>query len=71
MKLGNRIKELRARDNLTQKDLAQKVDVTRQTIIAIEKGEYNPSTLLSLKIVGVFKAQFEEVFYINRMKEEK
>lgn len=66
MELGNRIKELRTRDNLTQEDLAKKVDVTRQTIISIEKGEYTPSTLLSLKIVKVFKVPFEEVFYIKK-----
>ncbi len=66
MELRNRIKELRARDNLTQEELAKKVDVTRQTIISIEKSEYTPSTLLSLKITKVFKVPFEEAFYIKK-----
>lgn len=66
MELRNRIKEFRAKNNLTQEDLAKKVDVTRQTIISIEKGEYTPSTLLSLKIVKIFKVSFEKVFYISK-----
>jgi putative transcriptional regulator len=64
MKLGNRIRELRARDKMTQEKLADKVNVSRQTIISIEKGEYTPSTLLSLKIARVFGVPFEEIFYI-------
>jgi len=66
MELRNRIKEFRAKNDLTQEDLAKKVDVTRQTIISIEKGEYTPSTLLSLKIVKIFKVSFEKVFYISK-----
>ena len=50
---------------MTQEDLAQKVGVTRQTIIAIEKGNYTPSVLLSLKIAKIFKKTLEEVFYIK------
>lgn len=58
----NRIKELRARFNLTQEELADKVEVTRQTILAIEAGKYNPSLELAFKIVAVFKLKIEDVF---------
>ena len=50
MEINNRLKELRARSNLTQKDLAEKVGVTRQTIITLEKGTYVPSLLLAMNI---------------------
>jgi putative transcriptional regulator len=60
--LSNNIRELRARYNLTQVDLASKVDVTRQTIISIEKNEYVPSLLLGMKIARVFHLNVERVF---------
>lgn len=62
--LSNRIKELRARDNLTQEDLAKKIGVTRQTIISIEKNEYVPSLLLGMKIAEAFKLMVEQVFLL-------
>ena len=64
-RLHNRLKELRARFDLTQEELAQKVGVTRQTIIAIEGKRYNPSTLLALKIAEVFDLPLEEVFWLK------
>jgi putative transcriptional regulator len=63
--LANRLPELRARHRWTQQDLAAKVGVTRQTIIAIEKGQYNPSLLLALKIVQAFELKVEEVFWLK------
>ncbi|GKV57033.1 transcriptional regulator [Sporosarcina sp. NCCP-2222] len=63
MEIKNRIKELRARSNLTQKDLAEKVGVTRQTIIALEKGTYVPSLLLAMNIAEVFQEPIEQIFY--------
>ena len=48
---------------LTQEDLARRVDVTRQTIIAIEKGNYVPAVLLALKIANVFNTTVERIFY--------
>jgi len=63
--LDNRLKELRARFDLTQEELAQRVGVTRQTIIAIEGKRYNPSALLALKIAGVFDLPLEEVFWLK------
>lgn len=63
--LTNRIKELRARDGLTQEDLAEKVGVTRQTIISIERGEYVPSLLLGIKIATKLKISVEELFILH------
>lgn len=64
-KLKNRVKELRARLNLRQSDLANEVDVTRQTILAIEKGRLNPSVLVSLKIARVLREPVDYVFYLE------
>lgn len=60
--MKNRIKELRARDNLTQLDLAKLVDVRRETIVFLEKGKYNPSLKLAHDISKVFKMKIEDVF---------
>lgn len=60
--MKNKIKVYRAMNNLTQEELAKKVDVTRQTILAIEKGKYVPSLTLALKISKEFKTTVEEVF---------
>jgi putative transcriptional regulator len=48
----------------TQEELAEKLDVSRQTVIAIEKGNYTPSVLLALKIAKVFKQPIEDIFSI-------
>lgn len=60
--MTNRIKELRARDNLTQSDLARKVGVRRETIVFLEKDKYNPSLKLAYDIARVFGKRIEEVF---------
>jgi len=60
--MDNRIKELRARENLTQLDLAKLVDVRRETIVFLERGKYNPSLKLAYDISKVFKSKIEEVF---------
>ncbi|MGG2067151.1 MULTISPECIES: helix-turn-helix transcriptional regulator [unclassified Bacillus (in: firmicutes)] len=70
MSICNRVKELRARFNFTQSVLAEKVGVTRQTIAAIEKGDYVPSLLLALMICDVFSLQMEEVFVLQKEEEE-
>ena len=62
--VSNRLYELRARHRWTQQDLASKVGVTRQTIIAIEKGQYNPSIALALKIARALGLPVEEVFWL-------
>lgn len=63
--MTNRIKELRARENLTQLDLAKLVDVRRETIVFLEKGKYNPSLKLAHEISKIFKLQIEEVFIFD------
>lgn len=63
MEIKNRVRELRARHNLTQGELADDVDVTRQTIVALEKGNYVPSLMLAMKIARIFKLPIEEIFY--------
>lgn len=60
--MTNRIKELRAKFSLSQKDLALKVGVRRETIVFLEKGKYNPSLLLAYKIARTFHLSIEEVF---------
>jgi putative transcriptional regulator len=60
--MTNRIKELRARNNLTQMDLARKVGVRRETIVFLEKDRYNPSLKLAYDIAQVFGMKIEEVF---------
>ncbi len=61
----NRIKELRARNNFTQLELAKLVDVRRETIVFLEKGKYNPSLKLAYDISKVFKLKIEEVFIFD------
>lgn len=63
MEMKNRLKELRARSNLTQKDLSEKVGVTRQTIVSLEKGTYVPSLLLAMNIAEVFQEPIEKIFF--------
>ncbi len=63
--VSNCVQQLRLAANLTQEDLAAKVGVSRQTIIAIEKGNYTPSVLLALKLAGVFKVSVEKLFAIE------
>lgn len=65
MILKNRVKEMRARFDFTQENLAARAEVTRQTIAAIEKGDYIPSLLLALKICKVFSLKMEELFWIE------
>ncbi len=65
MTIKTRIKELRARYNLTQEELAEKVGITRQTMLYIEKGKYNPSLLVAHKVAQVLKSSIEDVFIIE------
>jgi putative transcriptional regulator len=60
--MNNRLKELRAKYNLTQDELANKVGVRRETIVFLEKGKYNPSLKLAYDISRVFELNIEEVF---------
>ena len=60
--MKNRLKVLRAEKDLTQADLADKLEVSRQTINAIETGKYDPSLPLAFKIARLFEKQIEEIF---------
>ena len=63
--MKNRIKVERAEMNLTQQQLAEAVGVSRQTIVAIEKGHFMPSTPLALKIARIFSKPVEAVFILE------
>lgn len=63
--ISNKVNTYRLKSGITQEALAEKVGVTRQTIIAIEKGNYTPSVLLALKLAEVFSATVEELFNIS------
>ena len=60
--MNNKLKVYRAMHDLTQEDLADKLKVTRQTILAIEKRKYDPSLELAFKIAEFFKVKIEDVF---------
>jgi len=65
-RVSNKVRTLRfLRGEMTQEELAKKVGVARQTIIAIEKGKYNPSVALAIKIARVFGVGVEEAFSLN------
>lgn len=63
MSLKTRIRELRARDRLSQEDLARKVGVRRETIGNLENGRYNPSLKLAMDIAKVFDTTVEDIFF--------
>ena len=63
--VSNKLTEIRKEQNITQQGLANAVNVSRQTIISIEKGNYTPSVLLALKIVKTLSAKVEDVFSIK------
>jgi putative transcriptional regulator len=68
--LTNRINVLRAEQKMTQKDLAEKVGVSRQTIISIEKGKYTPSLTLGFEIAAAFGVVITEVFQYKKITKE-
>jgi putative transcriptional regulator len=68
--LNNRIQELRNSINLTQQDLADAVNVTRGTILALEKGSYNPSLELAFRLALFFKVGIEKLFFAGEQDRE-
>ena len=64
--MKNRMKELRARDNITQAQLSNIVGVRRETIVFLEKGKYNPSLSLAHAVAQVFNLAIEEVFIFEQ-----
>jgi len=63
--MKNALKVERAKNNITQAELAEKVSVSRQTINSIEIGRYVPSTLLALKIAAVFNSKVNDIFTLE------
>lgn len=67
--MKTRIKEYRKELKMTQEELAEVVDVTRQTIIALEQGRYNPSLILAFKVTRALKRRYiEEVFDLEEIE---
>lgn len=64
-KIENEVNRLRTEKQVTQEELADAIGVTRQTIIAIEKGNYTPSVLLAMNIARFFNTNVEKVFKIK------
>lgn len=64
--ISNKVNACRTEKGVTQEELAKAVGVTRQTIIAIEKGNYTPSVLLALRIAHFFEKSVEEIFKIEK-----
>ena len=64
--MSNAVSELRQKSNTTQEELAAAAGVSRQTIIAVEKGNYIPSLLLAVKLAKFFKKNVEDIFWIKK-----
>jgi putative transcriptional regulator len=72
MKLGNHIRRLRfEKGEMTQQQLADRIGTSRMTVYSIELGKFVPSTLLAMKIAGVFGKTVEEVFYFVEEEHER
>jgi putative transcriptional regulator len=63
--MQNRLAELRSKSRMTQEELAIKAGVSRQTIISLEKGKYNPSLQLAFKLARIFQMPVEEIFIMG------
>jgi len=63
--MKNNLKVLRAMANISQAELAQQINVSRQTINAMELGKYVPSTVLALKLAAYFKKEVSEIFQLE------
>lgn len=68
--MKNKIQELRKKRRITQSELADAVDVSRQTIISLENGRYNASLLLAHKIAQFFGKQIEDIFIFDEEENE-
>ena len=70
VKLGNRLKEWRAKKDITQEELAKAIEMSRQSINAIERGRFIPSILTVLKMSDYFETQVENIFFIQDDKND-
>lgn len=68
--MNNRLEELRASQKWTQQELADRLDVSRQTVISLEQGRYNPSLLLAFRIARAFGLKIEEIFFEEEVTEK-
>ena len=68
--MENRIRELREKHNLTQKELGKRVGVSRQTIISLENGKYNPSITLAFKVSKAFNLLIEDIFIYDENNDD-
>ncbi|KXA91601.1 hypothetical protein AKJ57_00495 [candidate division MSBL1 archaeon SCGC-AAA259A05] len=66
--MENNLKVWRAKEDLTQEELAKKVEVTRQTINSIERGKYDPSLELAFKLAELFECKIEDIFDYRKEK---
>jgi len=69
--MQNRLTELRSINKMTQEDLAIRAGVSRQTIISLEKGKYNPSLQLAHRLAKIFKLTIEEIFIFEFEEDDK
>lgn len=69
--IQTKLKEYRAKYNMTQEDLAQRVGVRRETIGNLEKGRYNPSLVLAWNIAQVFGVSIEEIFTVEPEQQDR
>ncbi|MCR6107864.1 helix-turn-helix transcriptional regulator [Salipaludibacillus agaradhaerens] len=63
--MKNKMRELRKLKNLSQKSLSESLNVSRQTVISIENGKYDPSLKLGMKIADFFDSRVEEIFFLE------
>ncbi len=68
--MKNKIKQFREEKKISQQELAELLNVSRQTINSIENGKFDPSLNLTIKIVRFFKKDLEEIFQMNDLKED-
>lgn len=71
MKVVNHIREIRLARGITQVQMAEDLQITRQTINAVEKNKYNPSLELALKMIAYFNVPIEELFYLETKEGNK
>jgi putative transcriptional regulator len=69
--MNNILEQLRTKAGFTQQDLADRVDVSRQTIISLESGRYNPSILLAFRLARLFNQPIEEIFIYDEENENE
>ncbi len=69
--MKNRLEELRKQRGIKQEDLANALEVSRQTIGSLENGRYNPSILLAFKIARYFKMNIEDIFIYEEAEEDE